>query len=243
MRELRKLGDLTGYSFQALDGDIGHLEEVYFDDQRWQVRYFVVRTGGWLFGRQVLLVPAVIIAVDSENNAIQVDLTREQIEHAPPIDTEQPVSRHYQQQYYSYYSWEPYWTSDPLFQATPSIPPFIQPGTVTKPENPHLRSSGEVTGYQLETEGGPMGHVEDLILDDQTWMVRYLEIDTRNLLPGRHVLISPAWVEQVDWGKQHVQVELSQALVKSAPEYDSSKLISLEYELELYKHYGKTYND
>ncbi len=242
MRELRKLSDLTGYSFQAIDGDIGRLEEVYFDDQRWQVRYLIVRTGNWLLGRQALLVPAVIDGVDDENKAIRVDLTRQQIEKAPPVDSEQPISRHYQQQFYSYYSWEPYWTTDSLFQSTPPIPPLIQPET-TKPENPHLRSSDEVTGYQLETKDGPVGHVEDLILDDQVWAVRYLEVDTRNWLPGRHVLISPAWVEQVDWGKQQVQVKLSKELVKSAPEYDSTRPISRDYQLALYKHYGKTFTD
>ncbi len=88
-----------------------------------------------------------------------------------------------------------------------------------------------------------MGHVEDLILDDQAWAVRYLEVDTRNWLPGRHVLLSPAWVEQVDWVERHVQVRLSQQLVKSAPEYDSSKHISRDYQLALYKHYGKTFTD
>ncbi len=90
--------------------------------------------------------PTVIDGIDDEKKAIQVGLTREQIEHAPPTDSKQPVSRHYQQQYYGYYDWEPYWTTDPLFQATPAI---IQPDMSTKPENPHLRSSDEVTGYHL----------------------------------------------------------------------------------------------
>lgn len=241
MHELRKLSNLTGYGFQALDGEIGRLEEIYFDDQRWQARYLVVRTGSWLLGRQVLLIPAVIDAVDDDNNTILVDLTREQIEKAPPIDSEQPVSRHYQQQYYSYYGWEPYWATEPLFQATPSIPPFIQPDMATKPQNPHLRSSKEVSGYQLKTTDDSVGHVEDLILDDQTWAVRYLEIDTRNWLPGRHVLISPAWVGQVDWATQQVEVELPRELVEKAPEYDSSRYISRDYQLALYKHYGKTF--
>ncbi|WP_029918009.1 PRC-barrel domain-containing protein [Pelobacter seleniigenes] len=242
MGELRKLSDLTGYNFQASDGDIGRLEEVYFDDQRWQVRYLVVRTGSWLLGRQVLLLPAAVVGIDDKNHSIQVDLTQQQIKDAPPVDSEEPVSRYYQQQYHSYYDWEPYWTTDPLFQANPLILPLNQSET-TEPENPHLRTSDEVSGYNLEAEGGSVGHVEDLILDDQTWTVRFLEIDTRNWLPGRHVLISPAWVEKIDWSKQRVQVKLSHQLVKSAPEYDSSQLVSREYQLALYKHYGKVFTD
>lgn len=243
MRELRKLNDLTGYNFQATDGEIGRLEEVYFDDHRWQVRYLVVRTGNWLLGRQVLLVPADIVGIDDENKVILVDLTRKQIEHAPPIDSKQPVSHHYQQQYYSYYNRDPYWISDPLFHSNPIVFPVMQTDKNIKPENPHLRSSDEVSGYRLETEGGSVGHIEDLIFDDQDWVVRYLEIDTRNWLPGRHVLISPGWIEDIDWGTQQVQVKLSQQLVKSAPEYDSAHHISRDYQLALYKHYGKMFTE
>ncbi|HKJ05034.1 MAG TPA: PRC-barrel domain-containing protein [Geopsychrobacteraceae bacterium] len=243
MRELRNLNDLTGYSFQAIDVDIGRLEEVYFDDQRWQVRYLVVRTGNWLLGRQVLLVPSVVKGLDDEKHAIRVDLTREKIENAPPIDSKQPVSRQYQQQYYSYFGWEPYWTTDPLFQAIPSIPPFVQPDLSTEQENSHLRSSDEVTGYRLEAADGSVGHVEDLILDHQSWAVRYLVIDTRNWLPGRHVLISPDWVKQFDWTRQQVEVGLSQELIKSAPEYDAARQIDRDYQRALYKHYGETFPD
>jgi len=241
MRELHKLSDLTGYGLQAKDGEIGQLEEVYFDDRRWLVRYLIVRTGSWLVGQKVLLVPASIEAIDAQNSLIQVNLTRKQIEHAPPVNTEQPVSEHYQQQYYGYYGWEPYWTTDPLFVSTPAVPPFVHPELPKKPDNPHLRSSDEVAGYQIAAEDGNIGHVEDFILDDQTWAVRYLEIDTRNWLPGRHVLVSPSWVEQVDWGEQQVHVGLTRESIKSAPEYDSKQHVSRHYELELFKHYGKNF--
>lgn len=243
MNQLRKLSDLQGYSFQAKDDELGRLKQVYFDDQLWQVRYLVVQTGNWLLGREVLLVPAVITGIDDKSKAIQVDLTRKQIENAPPVDREQPVSEHCQLQYYRYYGWEPYWTNEPLFLSTPATPSMIQPEAPKEPENPHLRSSDEVAGYRLDTTNGLIGHVEDFILDDQKWTIRYLEIDTRNWLPGRHVLVSPAWVQHVDWAEQQVHIELSQELVKSAPEYDSSKDISRDYQLALFKHYGKTLVD
>jgi len=242
MSGLRKLSDLTGYGFLTQDAEVGKLEEIYFDDQHWQARYLVVRTGNWLFGRKVLLVPEVIEGIDDKQKNIWVNLTRQQIEHAPPIDDEKPVSHHYQQQYYSYYKWEPYWANDPLFRATPAILPPVQPEMRPKPENPHLRSSAEVTGYRLAAEDGEVGHVEDFIFDEQSWTLRYLEIDTHNWLPGRHVLMSPAWVDRVDWSAQQVKVTVSQDLIKSAPEYDSSKHISRNYQLDLYKHYGKSFS-
>lgn len=243
MHKLRKLSDLTGYRFQAKDDELGRLKQVYFDDQLWQVRYLVVQAGSWLLGREALLVPAAIIGIDDENKAIQVDLTRKQIENSPPVDKKLPVSEHYQLQYYRYYNWEPYWINEPLFLSTPAVPSLMQPEKSEEPRNPHLRISDEVSGYRIATADGLLGHVEGFILDDKKWAVRYLEIDTRNWLPGRHVLVAPTWVQQVDWAQQQVRIELSRELVKSAPEYDSSKDLSRDYELALFKHYGKTLAD
>ena len=241
MHELRKLKDLSGYRLQAVDGEIGRVEDVYFDDQRWQVRYLVIKTGSWLLGRQVLLVPDVMGGIDDENQAFEVNLSCEQIKNAPPVDTDQPVSAHYQQLYHRYYSWEPYWSNDPLFQAPPVLIPPSPTEEGSEPDNPHLRSSREVTGYQLEAEDGGVGHVEDFVLDDSTWSVRYLEIDTRNWLPGRHVLMSPAWVDSIDWSTRQVKVGLAKDLVKTAPPYDPASYISRAYQLALYKHYGKVF--
>ncbi len=238
MHELCKLSNLTSYGFLATDGEIGHLKEVYFDDLHWQVRYIVVKTDNWIAGRQVLLTPSTIQEIDDDNKLIHVSLSCEQIKKSPPIDSKQPVSKHYQQQFHSYYGLDPYWTADPLFLETPFVLP-LKNEAPQEPENPHLRSSNEVTGYKLETTDNSVGQIKDLIVDNHILGVRYLEIDTRILLPGRHVLISPAWIEQVDWRTQQVKVELTEKLVKEAPEYDSGQPISRDYELELYRHYGK----
>jgi hypothetical protein len=50
----------------SLDGEIGRVKEFYFDDLHWTVRYLVAETGNWLTGRQVLISPYALGAVDSE---------------------------------------------------------------------------------------------------------------------------------------------------------------------------------
>ena len=100
MRKLHKLGDLTGYSLQARDSEIGTLKQVYFDDHNWSVRYFIMHAGSWLLGQEVLIAPRAVVAVDTESQCLEVDLTREQVERAPPVDTQLPVSRHYEHEYY-----------------------------------------------------------------------------------------------------------------------------------------------
>jgi len=245
MLRLRKLGELTGFTLQARDGDIGKLEQIYFDDHYWTVRYFIVHTGGWLLGKDVLIAPPAVTGVDEENNRLEVELTREQVSNCPPVDTRLTVSRHYQQEYYRYYGWEPYWGSDAMFTPAPYVPPVAagEPEEPREPEHPHLRSSKEVRGYHIHALDGEIGHVEDFILEDPGWAVSYLVIDTRNWLPGKSVLVAPAWIRHVDWARQEVTVNLSRDALQSAPPYDSSTTLNREYEAALHAHYGLDFNE
>jgi hypothetical protein len=169
-------------------------------------------------------------------------MTREQIRNCPPVNTQLPVSRHYEMEYHRHYGWEPYWEADPLSGSLPTMPP---PGTdvqFEEPKNPHLRSSDEVTGYIIHASDGEFGHVKDFLLDDKNWTIRYLEIDTRNWFPGRNVLVAPAWIRQINWGRNEVVVAMPSAVIKTAPQYDETGVISREYEIALYKHYGMEFD-
>ncbi len=242
MRQPYKLRDLKGYNLSARDGEIGKLEEIYFDDTHWVVRYFIVRTGNWLLGRRVLIVPTVINGIDDVAKTLSVDLTCEQVENCPLVNTARPVSRHYEQEYYHYYGWEPYWSGDPMFGPAPYL---LQPAEEAskEPEHPHLHSSDEVNSYSIHARDGDIGHVEDFILVDLGGVIRYLEVDTRNWLPGKHVLIAPTWIQQVDWLKAEVMVDLTREAIETAPSYDPDKVISREYQLALFEHYGRKFEE
>jgi len=240
MRQFRKLGDLIGYALHARDGEIGKLKQVYFDDHYWSIRYFIAHTGGWLVGHDVLIAPVAVISVDIENKRLEIDLTREQIKNAPSISTQLPVSQHFQQEYYRYYGWEPYWGGEPMIGPAPYLPPLADeaPG---EPRHPHLRSSDEVKGYLIHARDGEIGHVEDFILEDPGWAVRYLVTDTRRWLPGKQVLVAPAWIQQVVWSQQEVKVDLARETIQTAPPYDNATIIDREYQAALYRHYGMEY--
>ena len=106
-------------------------------------------------------------------------------------------------------------------------------------EDRHLRSTQEVTGYYIGATDGEIGHVEDFIIDDESWSIRYIVVDTRNWWPGKKVLASPEWIEKVSWADSTVYVELTRAAIKSAPEYDASSPIDRDYEDRLHTHYGR----
>ena len=238
---LRQLSELCGYSLHSRDGEIGRLKEVFFDDRYWTVRYFVVQTGIWL-GKEVLILPSMVLAVNEEDLGLHVDLTREQIRNCPDVKTSLPISRHTEDDFFGYYGINPYWMDDPLAGDSADIPPAPSVAQPREADQPNLRSSHVVTGYHIHAEDGEIGHVEDFILDEQDWAIRYLEVNTSNWLPGKHVLVAPIWIHSFDWHEKEVIVNLSRAAIESAPGYDKSMLISNDYEVALYKHYGMTLN-
>jgi hypothetical protein len=104
----------------------------------------------------------------------------------------------------------------------------------------HLRNTKEVASYHIAATDGEIGHVVDFIVEDDSWKIRYLVIDTRKWWRGKKVIVSPEWIAAIDWAQAKVHVNLSREGIKQSPEYDSSKLISREYETQLYRHHGQT---
>ena len=106
---LRKAKDLNGYKLSALDGEIGSVQDFFFDDQSWTVRYLIADTGGWLGERTVLISPYALEPAKFSKRVIPVDLTKHQIESSPSLAAHRPVSRQYEMQYYPFFGWPTYW--------------------------------------------------------------------------------------------------------------------------------------
>jgi hypothetical protein len=96
-----------------------------------------------------------------------------------------------------------------------------------------------VSGHHNEAVDGGIRHVEDFNIDDETWAIRYLVIDTRNWWPGKKVLVAPQWVERVSWSESKVFVNLSRETIKLSPEYTDESQLTREYEAGLYRHYDR----
>jgi hypothetical protein len=230
---LRNVKALERYQLQAEDGPVGSVRDFYFDDLSWTVRYVVVNTGGWLRHRQVLIAPEALGRPAWEEEAVlPVRLTREQIKNSPDIDTAKPVSRQHEAELRTYYDWPLYW--ELVF-----IPPPVEPQAVREEPvgDPHLRSTSEVIGDRLEAADGEIGHVTDVLVDDQKWSLRYLVVDTRNWWPGRKVVISPRWVTAIDWAGSHVTVPLTRAQIKGSPTYDPLQPLDQVYADRLHDYY------
>ena len=240
---LIKAKTLNGYKLDSLDGEIGKVKEFYFDDRHWTIRYLVADTGNWLTGRKVLISPYALNSVIKSDEHLSVDLTKKQIENSPPLDSHKPVSRQFEDDYYGYYGWPTYWSGSSIWGDYPYIERNRNKwGEFTKGAKEwdrHLRSTHEVAGYHLQALDGEIGHVSDFIIDDETWAIRYLIINTGNWWPGKKVLVSPHWIERVSWNESKVFVNLSRDTIKESPEYTEDSLITREYEIELHRHYDR----
>jgi hypothetical protein len=231
---LDKAKTLTGYSLHSLDGDIGKARDFYFDDHYWTIRYLVADTGEWLVSRKVLISPHSLAGVDSDQGSITVKLTKDQIEHSPTLNRDKPVSRQFERAYFGFYGLPMYFGFE---QGRVKAGQFAQ--TTKKRGDPDLRSTHDVSGHHVEASDGEIGHVEDFLIDDQTWAIRYLIVDTKDWLPGKRVLISPKWIERVSWSEKQVVVDLTREAIGQAPEYPDSPPLTRDQEIALHRHYGR----
>jgi len=239
---------LINCTVRAKDGDLGRVEEFYFDDHKWIIRYMVVDTGRWLQSRQVLISTAALKKPEWKSRAFPVNLTKQQVRNSPSIDTNKPVSRQHEADLNDFYNWPAYWGMglEPFGSIGYPVPTHLPQAAkkkkmpFEKPPNPHLRSTCQVTGYHIQAIDGEIGQVGDFILDDETWAIRYVVVDTQNWLPGKKVLVFPSWIMRVSWDKSKVFVDLSRESVKNSPAFDPSKPVSRVYEERLFDHYGQS---
>lgn len=254
---LQSVNELKGKVIHASDGELGAVDQFLFDDESWTIRYLVVETSK-LLGRKVLITP-ISINRQQKKDGLTLSLTKEQIQNSPGIDTDQPVSRQHETEYFDYYGYPYYWGGRGLWGGTAY--PVGDPSAVAglaypdrasgyagtaaaarpepaKKEDPHLRSTKEVIGYYIEATDGEIGHVEDFLIDNESWAIRYMVVDTVNWWPGKKVVVAPQWIKDVSWTKSRVYVDLTRERIKNAPEYDPAAMIDRGYEDKLYNHYG-----
>ena len=242
---LRSSKEITGYPITARDGDIGRCKDFLFDDVNWTIRYMVADTGKWIPGRKVLISPISLQKPDWSSKRMPVELTRKQVEDAPALQADEPVSRQYETELLQYYNYPYYWVGEGLWGVAPTpgvLAKHIEeqsPGSTEPTGDPHLRSVKEVTGYHIAATDGEIGHVEEFVVDDESWKIRYVVVDTRNWLPGRKVIVSPAWVDAVDWADEQLEVGLTREQVKESPPFDPNLPVNRDYEVRLYDFYGR----
>ena len=213
---LHKASRIRGVTVRAADGDVGHVEEFYFDDHMWTIRYLVVDTGSWLMHRRVLIPPGSI-----EPNwtfaGLQSTLTKEQIQHSPEVESHPTMSRQDETRVLGHYGYPSYWEDGAEPESAPAEPARVKPG------DEHLSGTRDITGYHLQASDGEIGHVDDVLIDG-SWRIRYLVVDTSNWIGGKSVVISPTALHGIDWSHSRMQVDLTREAIRESPSFDSIEI-------------------
>jgi hypothetical protein len=244
---------MEGYAISAPDGVIGHVEDFYFDDATWVVRYLVVETGDWLQHRKVLVSPISIGEPAWSENTFPASISLAQLKASPDIDTGKPVSRWHEEGYLRYFGYPYYWGGASLWGGgldaraltflNPTYGPAANNAEASAPThlhaNPSLRSGNSVLHYKIHAMDGEIGHVKGLLVDEETWAIRYLIVSTSKWWSGHDVLIAPEWIDDINWSESNFVIDLSRQAIRDAPAYESDRPLTRELEAGTWQHYGR----
>ncbi len=244
---LRTLSSLYRYTLWTREGELGDIADIYFEDDTWVIRYLVVDLNRWLTGRKVLIPPSIADRPKDEAGQIPVAMTRESVRTSPDFSSEEPVSRQLEDQLHSFFGWQPYWSGETEGGVvSPRMPEGDEmtgdrqadsvPGDAPRGD-PHLRSARDISGYKVQAVRQPVGTLTDLLIDDESWMVRYLVIDVGRPDTTRQVVVAADTVETVDWRQFAVYLELERESVERAPAFETAPVLPEDLERQLERHF------
>lgn len=218
---------VTGAAVYGTDGEIGTLEDFYFEEDRWTIRYLLVDTGGWFSGKKVLISPMSVVG-GWGRAGVRLRITKDQAWNSPEFAEGAPLSRSVESGILGYYGYPEYWSAANVWGAfdSPGALAVAPPPAATRtavaepgidPEARDLRSIRRSTGYHLQADDGEVGHADDFLIGEDSWQIRYLLVDTSNWIGGRSVIVPTGAVERVDPARGLLRVAATRESVKQAP--------------------------
>jgi sporulation protein YlmC with PRC-barrel domain len=230
MKTPESVHSLEGDSLSAKDGTIGKLREFYFDDSTWKVRHAVVEVGSWLAKHEVLIEPRSLGKHDSLHSTVAVSLTKDQVENSPGADTDMPVARQNEAEMQKrfehgvFFSWGEGFMGSHNFEPPPFAETERHKNTGGKEFDPHLRSTRYTRGSEVRAIDGPIGHVRDFVIDEDSWSITGLVVEFGPLFDLKKVLVPCEWVSEISDEDAIVKLRATSEKVRNAPAVDSHDL-------------------
>ncbi|MGV3706826.1 MAG: PRC-barrel domain-containing protein [Arcticibacter sp.] len=230
---LHSLHRLLGYSIGATDGEIGHVTDFCFDDKTWNVRYLVVETGNWLFGRKVLISPVALQQPNWDQKTFPVNLTKEQVKSSPDVNLNQPLSLEQTEGLYTHYSW-PYPEESGIgFMTSGMVGGVVAPGIPLDErisDELHQSNSGEghenhlhgvkhTTRYDVQGADGLIGEATDFLVDEN-WHITSLVVDAGSWFNNKKIQLDVHSIQRVERESSAIYYSESLDLLKGRQEFN-----------------------
>jgi len=230
------INSLLGFSLSATDGEVGKIEETYFDDRNWAIRYLVVKTSQWLSGRKVLISPLAFNRSKWKGGTFPVNLTKKQILNSPYVDTDRPLSLHHTKSLNEYYLWQPFIDNGFYAPVHCDQQDLIEEPTVNSAstDHIHLRSTRETRGFRIHAKDGEIGFVSGFIVEDESWKIIYLLVIAKSIFGDQKILISVQDIRKIKWNESKIYLDISVKAVEQCRIFDGSTFIGHEMVTTVY---------
>jgi uncharacterized protein YrrD len=195
---LKNYSKISGNKLDVIDGELGSVDDILFDDRDFLIRYLVANTIKWLPSRKVLVSPVSIIKIDDDK--IKINLTKEKVRSSPELKSDMPVSKQTEKKLVQYFSWTQYWLD-----------------INTRKGDPNLRSCQEMIGYSVEGLDGKTGTVKDITFDG--WGIKWLVI---NNIEGEDVCLDIETVQKIIADMKMIKVNETRNTIANAPKNDTN---------------------
>jgi hypothetical protein len=247
---LRSIQDLSACSVSCPDGDLGKVDQIYFDVRRWRVRYLVIDTSAWGYGQKIWVPPCCIHQVDFNSKVVRLNLVQQKMLASPAIDMQEPISRLQEGKLVNYYGCKPYWEETHAQCASRYPSGVIDPTACGEPQgrerrtlhtnafnsNVQLLSTRQASGYTIEAVDGPVGHIRDFVFEDDTWLIRYLTIDTHEWWQSENeVLLPTESIDSIASAGFTISTILGRDAIQNSPVYLDYVPLRRMYETQLHK--------
>jgi len=227
---LQSVRELCRFRVCSTEGKVGKAADFYFDHTSWAVRYLVVNTGYWLIGDRILVRPNCIEPPDVAGRKIPLSLNNEELHGCANERSEQPLSAHHEALVDHRYGGSLYGRGGgPVGRLHGVVNrqalAVAQSEQTAEPDSglsENLYSALEIVGYQTEATDGPIGAVEDFLVDDDQWVLQYMVVNTKSSIDhvNPRALLPVAWIEHLSWPESRVHLHVNRHKVKHSPRYD-----------------------
>ena len=249
---LHSYNDLRHYPIRAADERKGNVEDFYFDDVEWKIRYLVAHTGFLWTGRDSLIGVDLLSRPDTNAMEFPVAMSAEEVEEAGRAGDHALFGerdRGSEKSDLMPLFWPSLLIGAPEARYTPILAQEqlskrwntdreTSSGDAEVPDHPRLRSMSEVSGYQIAAQDGEIGSVDDFLIDPEDWSVRYFVIDTGSWLPGKLVVVRTDQVEAIRTEDRVIAVRTDMTDIENAPRLGDIEELKKSSAQEMYERYG-----
>lgn len=224
---IRSYKQMQRTKIRALDGPIGTLRDIYFDDTSWRIQYLVIELGSWFTGKDVVIPPSVFSPYDGIS--LNVELTKLELKSCPDEkDILLKVSQDFRNQSFVNYFCS---AGASLYGGPLIIPPMTKKFNHGAIINPHLHSCTDLLNYMIKGSDGNIGLLSDILIDDSVWKIRFVVGIIKSLSEKYEKLIENKLIDTIDNSNLLIKVSLDSKHIIKNPNFDTSKHVDRSYEL------------